>query len=520
MKPQEEPACPRRIRDCLLLALLIVHLSQFAFRGIVLDDEGDALLTASALMEGKTLFTDLPSGTLGGTYYLQVAAFRVFGRTLASQRIVTLAADLIICAAVIALARRGVGVVWGPFFALAGCVCALSFWFATNYAHWSVAWILVATALEWRSRRTGRMLDSAMAGLCLAAAFLFKHNIALYAAAGLVAAHALALVGRTESGRARGGTLAGLLMGGALGGGIVCSVLLIQGNLLDMWNMVFNLSAIENFIRAQGSPLPSPALLVLPPSSVRSAYRMYEAWDQFLPLILSLAAIAKLVSGRIHRRPWGLPDQDLLCCVLVTFAVYANAFPRADRMHTMFALVPAAILAGLLLLPRSQPDSSLWRARLRRGSVGLLIAFAAVHVLEPWVIFRRSTTPLWGAASDIRVATDQAQNLRAVQEIVSSHVPPGSAILCLPHWPLAYILFDRPTPFDGLSYCYAQAKHGTGYVRERLVAHPPRVVVQSVRRSPFELTATDSSGWDVLRWLDEGYVVVREDSVMRVWLRR
>jgi hypothetical protein len=411
----------------LLLGLMVVSAVYVAWhlgRGWVAHDEGSLGQSAERLMLGELPHRDFDEIYTGGLSYVNAAAFRLFGITLYSMRVVLFAVFLAWIPAVFYVASRLVR----PL-AAAGVTLLCVVWTLPNYPaplpSWYNLFLTVfglAALFRWLEDRRPRWLVAA--GVAGGLSLLVK-IIALYFVAGVL----LFLVfqaheqSRAAAGRdARRGTaystfvtLSLLLFSAVLflvvrgqlfAGEVVQFVLpgaLIAGLLIrNEWMQPAGGSRERLAVLARlvgpfllGFALPVALFLIpyaragslgaffngvflLPSKRIGVAsYRMLTPWSMLALVPVALLALyARRMAGRFTR--WHAVG---LAAVLVAYLVATARVPLLYRIvwYAVRGLLPVLMLAGVLVLARARRADA--DEPLLRAHTMLLLAVASVFTL-------------------------------------------------------------------------------------------------------------------------------------------
>ncbi|HEU4558229.1 MAG TPA: glycosyltransferase family 39 protein [Longimicrobium sp.] len=167
----------------LSAALILVYLR----RGWVGHDEGTLVHAVQRVLDGEVPHRDFIDMYSGGLTYLHAAAFRLFGATMLSPRIVLLIAALAWVPAVYAIARRFQGPLAAGGVTLAAVAwsvpnytAAMPSWFNTFLATWGLA-----ALLRYADTRRARWL--LVAGACAGVSVTIKIVGLYFLAAGVLA---------------------------------------------------------------------------------------------------------------------------------------------------------------------------------------------------------------------------------------------------------------------------------------------------------------------------------------------
>ena len=410
-----------------LLGVLLLAAAYVAWhlgRGWVAHDEGSLAQSAERLMQGELPHRDFDEIYTGGLSVLNAAAFRAFGTTLFSMRIVLFAVFLAWIPAVFYVTSRLVRPV-----AAAGITLLCVVWTLPNYPaplpSWYNLFLAVfglAALFRWLEDRRPRWLVAA--GVSAGLSMLVK-VIALYSVAGVLLflvfqAHEQARAARGPATRRAVGyplfvTVSLLLFSAALlmvirrqlAAGellhLVVPGVLVAGLLVrNEWTVPMGesgarfrtlLGLVAPFLAGFALPvaifvIPYAAsgslgdlfngVFVLPSRRVGVAsYPMLSPWSllALFPFGL-LAVVLHRTSGRLARA-----HGAVLIALLAAWVVAAGYVPLLYRMvwYAVRSLLPVLVLIGIVVLARVRPVDA---ARpLLRAQTMLLLAVASVFAL-------------------------------------------------------------------------------------------------------------------------------------------
>jgi hypothetical protein len=411
----------------LLLGVVVLSATYVAWhleRGWVAHDDGALAQSAERLLQGELPHRDFDELYTGGLTYLNAAAFRLFGMTLISLRVVLFAVFVAWVPAVFYVASRFVR----PVIA-AGVTLLCVVWSLPDYPAPLPSWYNlflavfgVAALFRWLEDPRARWLVAA--GVAGGLSVLVK-VIGLYYVAGvlLFLVHQAHAQSRVAAGTdARRGTGYSAFVSASLLSFVVALLLLVRRQLyageliqfilpgvLLVWLLIRNEweepagGSRARFIVlaklvgpfAVGCALPVVVFLVpyvragaLVPlfdgvflqSGKRfgvAAIRMLSPWSM-LALVPAAALVlyARRMAGRMPR--WHVAA---LVAILAVYIVVAGSVPLLYRLvwYGLRALLPVLVLLGVITMARAREVDT--KARLLRARTMLLLSVAAICTL-------------------------------------------------------------------------------------------------------------------------------------------
>lgn len=406
-----------RVFAVLLLAATAALCAWYLPYGMPTPDAGAALTHAAKILRGAVFYRDLDAYPFPAAPYLLAAAMHVFGESLAVARVF---AALTYTAIVMAgyrltldLAGRG-----------AAALCAVALlslkflaWPAFQdslYPEVALAFAMASMIAFLHHDRTGQRRALAVAGALAALALLSKQNLGLYLAAAMPALLLLRAALRTDrpAVRAAAGDLAGFALPfslpigaallffwwhGVLGAmlysgfirpfrgymptsGLPFSVVLEWwrlGELQGMPGFAYSIGPLFEMLGMKKLPMPSwyPQYWLLEEAAVRLIYTA-------IPVIFAAAAFDVL-----RERSWRAVAGPFAGLAVLTLAVLASAFPRADYYHIasvypvilVLGFVTGARLLARLRSRRLRASATALAAGLTVGVFAGTLALAAVY---------------------------------------------------------------------------------------------------------------------------------------------
>ncbi len=166
-----------------MLLVTAVYGSLFFDRGWIPHDEGTIALGAERFLSGEMPHRDYDEAYTGGLTLLHAAAFRIFGMTLVSLRLVLFLFLLAFVAALYAIALRFVKPVTAVLVTLLCVAWSVPNYFASLPSWYNLFFAAFGGLSLIRHVETGKARWLFLAGLCAGASILFK-IIGLYFVAG------------------------------------------------------------------------------------------------------------------------------------------------------------------------------------------------------------------------------------------------------------------------------------------------------------------------------------------------
>ena len=387
-----------------LLLLFLVEGSRVALT----NDEGIILEAAQRMAQGQRLYVDFFGYMSPGGYWLQSLAFRAFGISLAAGRAIVFT-DFALQAAVIAwlgarFASRRVAVVAVLIFI---GVHVPQPGLLTSQHRWdSAALAILSAALV-----TGGW--PALAGACAAMAAICTPSVATVT---LVTALWLAY-------RRDWTMLPRYALGGLGAGAMAIAILAASGNLFAFLEQM-------RWLREHYS-----AVNVMPYGSIIGGWSALFT-GQGAELVvgsLLLAGLALPAILPVVAVPWAIwrREPPLIYLALVTVALVASAYPRADVMHlAFFTALPLAL--GAVLLARHQAA----------GAVAVALSVVALLYLAGYAVERVKQHPVTSPVGMLRASADESYALHDL----FARVRPGDGLYVHPYMPVLYFLTQAHNP--------------------------------------------------------------------------
>ena len=390
-----------------VVTLLLLFLLEGS-RVFLTNDEGIILEAAQRMAQGERLYTDFFGYMSPGGYWLQSLAFRAFGISLAAGRAVVFM-DFALQAGVIAwlvarfASRRSAIVAVLIFVGLHVPQPGL----LTSQHRWdSAALAILSTALivgGW----------PALAGAGAAFAAICTPSVAL---AALVTAGWLAY-------RREWTAWQRYAMGGLGVGGLALAALAWGGNFAGFL-------AQMRWLREHYS-----AVNVMPYGSIIGGWGALFTGQgaEFVVGSLLLVGLALPAILPVVVVPWAIwrREPQPVYLALVTLALVASAYPRADVMHlAFFVALPLAL--GTVLLARHRSA----------GAVAVALSVVTLLYLAGYAVERVKQHPVTSPVGKLRASANESY---ALHDLLA-RVRPGDGLYVHPYMPVLYFLTQAKNP--------------------------------------------------------------------------
>jgi hypothetical protein len=468
-------------------------------RGLTLSDEGDLLMSALSIVEGKVPYRDLDLFVTPGAWYLNAAVFAIAGPSVIATRIAAAGCLLATMAATRRIVRTSAGPLWGDFSAgviAIFAVWAWPTWTWSFYSPWATLFSMLALVctLEWM--RTRRPAWLVACGLALGAAIVFKQNYGVFAAVGcglavLLDEFAVRAVPGTSAREVLGRTLrAGLLV--ALGGALVLipGVLWLasQGALPAAFDLLF-LRPFQGFIDSHSIrylrigdlwrqaqiwivgglvymavPVKELSVPMRWPSPALSLVVLLHVALYWIP-VFAFAGFGLRGLLRLRRNP-SLEERSLLAMVVFAAVYFLGVFPRADFNHLINVYQP--ILAMLVAGAAMCFGQGRWRRsaiiKASTGAVAIgLLCYAGVAAVWMNDLRKKVWIPLDAPRArlvlleplEAQILNDEIASLRELTAY-------GEPVFALPNLSLIPFLAERPMPTRYRNFYAVHIGHDMG----------------------------------------------------------
>lgn len=386
----------------------------------------------------------------------------------------------------------------------------------------------------YRYRESRSKLPPVAAGVAIGVSLLFSQEVGLCA---VIATGAFLCL---ESYVARSVRPLALNGGLAAGG---CALVL-----LPMLGYFYRQDALGRFFESlYGYPkLVALGFGALPFPSLRTLFSAPFASGAYFPYwmigIYLLAAVTLLVLLFL-----GLGDRDVnFRSALLVFGMllFRAALGRSDESHYIFAILPALLLALLMLddaltglAERPQRTLDVGRRLLVGGLVvSLLLLFGGARVLRenlknactelgrfPGKFSVQQTgvaLPWLTRSGGARFDQATAEDLAKIRGVLERHTKPGEPVLFFPNEAAYYFLFDRPVPSRYVhAYFAVTTQHRQEMVAE-LERSRPACVIHTLDNWRIDDIMEDVQVPEVVRYLKENYQLAEDLGNMLVLRRK
>jgi hypothetical protein len=468
-------------------ALAVVVLAPAAYDHPNIYDEGIVVVGAMRLLDGDLPHLDFWTMYPPGVFLLFAAIFQLFGATLFVERTASLLLSALLVAGGFATAARRAGPLWAFWTA-----ALVTLWLRAGRLHASavVPALLCVLAVVWLLRvDAGRATTRAVAaGLVLALAAMFRHDLAAYAFVATAAGLLLSRCGRMLLVYTATATVAVAAVAAVLTALVGADRLLDQLIVFPVWG----------FPSVRALPYPSLALAVGP------------------PVLAGAAIVAAAWQLRAGARA---PAADLMMLGLTGGLFVLQSIVRSDFGHVLPSFVLAVTAVGMALGGVATSWRTTTRSALRdvttrsalRGVVAVAVTVFAVACLPPPAEPPARHAYRLPAASGLYSSADPTPYEQAIA-LVQRLTPPGAPIF------VGNDRHDRLFINDVLFYALAGRPPATGYhelhpgvattapVQRAIVAdlerHDVQTVIVRTERHPLE-HANASSRSSGVTLLDE-----------------
>ncbi|MCL4506045.1 MAG: glycosyltransferase family 39 protein [Chloroflexi bacterium] len=424
----------------LLFAVAFVYFLPGINQAVNIYDEGIIVYSAVRVMEGQLPYRDFWSIYSPGQFYALAAAFKLFGVTIQTERLLdtTLRAFVPLFAFLVAARltnRRTALVAW------AGTTAWMAFYVYSYQYQWvfygypaypAIALCLAAIWLMTIYFTEQRVRWLAASGVMLGIAALFRHDFGIYCGVGQVAAlglYSLLQPAPGADGATRTARLVALikrfvrvLLPYALGAAVIfLPVALVFVALTPFNELVYDLFTFPAVIFPRFRALPYPPLELL------------NNLPFYLPFaVVLMAGAAAFVAAR-RRTAEGIAYASCVAMLIVFGALAFNqARVRSDIIHTPAFFIPSVILLVILLRGIPQPvgkqtDASQVLSAL--AVLALVLVFAEPLVDRAGLLTdaKRMNPP---TAAELPRASTAVVNRDMVQAVlyIQSHTQPQDRI--------------------------------------------------------------------------------------------
>jgi Dolichyl-phosphate-mannose-protein mannosyltransferase len=409
------------------LGLLWLHGNRLVFN----NDEGIILDAAARMLHGETLYRDFFGYMSPGSYWLQEAAFRLFGISLWAGRLVVILDFAVECALLFWLTARLAGKKAG----FAAAVLFFAFqasspeFLLAQHRMDSAALSLVSIALCLEGQRRRQAWYWVTAGVLIVGAAVCTPLIALLAPATLV----WLLVDRPVR-----RFLIPYICGLCAGSAAFAAALAVDGSIWPFVNQMTwlrrNYSDVN--IMPYGSIIGGYGAALGAATGIDRLARSLALFCLALPAVLPVAALVAWSLWMLLRRgEWRWAAKNAVPYLLACTVVYVGStYPRADVAHLAFVAALPAVLTAI------------WIARYTpRWFTAVLLGFLAVWAVV--FLAQTASTLLREVAvvtpvGNLRATPSDARAVGALLRVVR----PNDALFVHPYQPLLYFLTQGRNP--------------------------------------------------------------------------
>lgn len=493
------------------LGLLWLHGNRLVFN----NDEGIILDAAARMLHGETLYRDFFAYMSPGSYWLQEAAFRLFGVSLCAGRLVVIFDFAVECAFLFWFTARLAGKTAGfaaavLFFAFQAT--APEFLLAQHRMD-STALSLVSIALCLEGQRRRQAWYWVTAGVLIVGASVCTPSIALLAPATL---------GWLLADRPFRRFLIPYICGLCAGSAAFAAALVANGSILPFINHMIwlrrnysdvNIMPYGSIIGGYGSSLGAATGM---DRVVRSLALFCFALPAVLPVVALVAWSLWMLLRRVERQ-WaaqnGIPY--LLACMVM---YVGSTYPRADVAHLAFVAVLPAVLTAVWI-DRYAPR---W---LTAALLGVLVVWAGVFLAQAASGLRGEVAVVTPVGTLLATPSD-AQAVGALLQAVR----PDDTLYVHPYKPLLYFLTQARNPTRYSYLAPGMMTHNEeAAALEALENSPPRWLLHfPLSRAEFLRVFPHAAGLDhrfplIEAWREREYVPVEPPVIVagyRLYERR
>lgn len=422
----------------LTTAFLAIALPRFR-SGIDWGDEGFLAYGAVRVMEGQMPNRDFVSLQPPFSYYLVAAAFKFFGTSLATLRVLGVAVFWLIALSVYGVARMLMPSVPALAAALPATVFGVIFNFVPFAVWQGILFSVVAVWFYLYAFLRKRHFLALLAGLFTTLTLGSRHEQGLYLTISIAVFTVAVWLVKDSSldSVAALRTCAFWLLGAAIPGVLFLIFWSAQGALPDMWHqlVVFPLSTYR-----KTSSFPFPHFDSRAPIG-RNAVALLFCF----PVIVGVLGLLAVVRWAIRRE---FRTRDAIFAFLLTWSVlfFCQALTRSDISHLLITLPPFFLL--VVYCWRIVFERVRWPERWKTVAGGCV---AILFFMLVWIA-ANTEAPDFHKASDWLgldrggVRMEQGQFVESFIRKLQASVPPDRAILSLPYQPMFYFLMERRNP--------------------------------------------------------------------------
>jgi Dolichyl-phosphate-mannose-protein mannosyltransferase len=436
MSESQRPSRITLIAAAVFISLTALLLWAHGNRLVLNNDEGIILDAAARMLHGQTLYRDFFGYMTPGSYWIQEAAFALFGVSIRSGRIVVILDFALQCAVLFWLTA----LLAGKKTAFAGTILFAAFqtssperpdFLLAQHRMDSAALALLSIVLCVQGQRHAKAWYWAAGGLLVTVAALCTPTVGSIAAVTLVwvcADRSLRRFLLPYCGGLAAGTLAILTVVTATG---MLKPLVDQMAWLSRNYSSVNYMPYGSIIGGYGTALAGAAGLEL-------AILALVLFCVALPAVLPVAAIAAWTWAMFDPR-WTAQSRQilktpipyLLGCMAV---LVAGTYPRADVAHLAFVAVLPYVLAAAWISWHAPP--------LVAAGVAIVLSTVSLGFVEDTATHLRAELPV---ATPIGTVRASPADLDGVRKLLGC-VHPGDTLYIHPYRPMLYFLTQTHNP--------------------------------------------------------------------------
>ena len=438
----------RPSRITLIAAAVFISLTAFLLwahgnRLVLNNDEGIILDASVRMLHGQTLYRDFFGIMTPGSYWIQEAAFALFGISIRSGRIVVILDFAVQCAVVFWLTA----LLAGKKMAFAATIIFAAFqtsspdrpdFLLAQHRMDSAAFALLSIALCVQGQRCAKAWYWAAGGLLIPAATLCTPTVGLIAAATLVWLYASRSLRRYFLPYCVGLVAATVASLAFLTGTGVLKQLVEQIGWLSRNYPTVNYMPYGSVFGGYGNVLAGTAGLEL---LIHALIVFCVALPAVLPITAIVAWTWAMFDSRMtaqSRQILKTPIPYLLGCMAV---LVIGTYPRSDVIHLAFVAALPYVLTATWI--------SWYSPRSIAAAVGIVFGILAIAFVANTANHIRAEV---GVATPVGTVRVLPANLDGVQKLLGC-VRPGDTLFVHPYRPILYFLTQSHNP---TRYSYVQ----------------------------------------------------------------
>lgn len=453
--------------------------------GIDLGDEGFLAHGADRVNAGQLPHRDFVSLQPPLSFYTAAVAFKIFGTSLASLRILGLGIYLLVPLLMYGIARTAINQALALAAAIPAVFLGIPFFNFVPFAVWQgiTATLVAVWLFLWAIKQDRqRQLLALTSGMLTAASLLFRHDQGLYLMVS-ISAYSLALAyapDRVVSTAILKRVFVFWLLG-------VVGVILplgvywhIQGALPQMFQQLV-VFPITTYATTSSLPFPPFSAEIF---SLQNMLAVFYYLPPLMVLITVVWLLKQIRRSRFHSR-----EAFFVFLLVWTALYYCQVLTRSDLNHLLITLPPFLILCacgwGVLLNQLDEPGlkaaqsqrpafATKMAASIFMGALGAGFLFLTKPVFLPEPPKAEELVQLERAG----IRCDIALRLKNLVHNVQNHVPADRSILCLPYQPMFYFLCARRNP-TRWNYLWPgdQTSEDHAALIQQAKADPPAIVL-------------------------------------------